>query len=496
MRILFVASECFPYVKTGGLADVAASLPPALRALGADVRLLLPGYPGVLDRLRVMRTVRSLPSLPGLPDGARARLLGSLGEDDLTVYALDAPAFFAREGNPYQRPDGRDWPDNHLRFAALCRTAALMGLEGDGDGWVPDIIHGHDWQAGLVPAYLRHAGWVFDGKPVPGTVFTIHNLAFQGLFPPDVLRPLGLPSDTFTHEELEYYGKVGFLKAGLVYSDRLTTVSPTYAHEIQGWEMGFGLDGVLRRRANVLSGILNGIDLRHWDPATDPFITQRYDSGQLDRRAANKADLQRAFGLEVRPDALLFGVVSRLTHQKGIDLIVQALPRIMGLGGQVAVLGTGSAELEQALADASADHKGRVGLRLAYDEGLSHRVQAGADVLMVPSRFEPCGLTQMYALRYGTLPLVTPVGGLADTVADVTEAALAHRTATGFVTDAVDLPALLRAVERAAGLYRHGELWRQVQRTAMGRDVGWEASAQAYLGLYTSLQVDSTSMSQ
>lgn len=490
-RVLFVASECYPYMKTGGLADVAASLPPALRDLGVDVRLLIPGYPGVLNRLQVMRTVRELHGLPGLPDGAGARLLASLGEDDLTVYALDVPAFFARDGNPYLGPDGRDWPDNHLRFAALCRTAALIGLQGDGDGWVPDIIHGHDWQAGLVPAYLRHAGWAYDGKPRPPTVFTIHNLAFQGLFPAETLAPLGLPAESFTPEGLEFYGKVGFMKAGLIYADRLTTVSPTYAREIQGTAMGFGLDGVLRRRANVLTGILNGIDLRHWDPASDRFIAERYDAGRLDRRAVNKADLQRAFGLEIRPDAPLFGVVSRLTDQKGIDLIVQALPRLMALGGQLAVLGTGSAELEQALTDATSDHRGRVGLHLAYDEGLSHRVQAGADILMVPSRFEPCGLTQMYALRYGTLPLVTPVGGLADTVTDVDEGTLAAGTATGFVCGSVDLPGLLRAIDRSVALYRRPALWQQVQRAAMARDVGWDMSAQEYNGLYQDLLVDS-----
>jgi len=484
MRILFVASECFPYVKTGGLADVVAALPPALRDLGHDVRLLLPGYHGVLDRLRVMRPVRTLPRLPGLPADASARLLGSLGEDDLPVYAVDVPAFFARDGNPYVDPTGQDWADNHLRFAALCRAAALIGLDGDGEGWVPDIIHGHDWQAGLTPAYLHHRGWALEGRPRPKTVFTIHNLAFQGLFPAETLPILGLPADSFHPDGLEFWGKVGFLKAGLHYSDRLTTVSPTYATEIQGPDMGFGLDGLLRARADVLTGILNGIDLRHWDPAEDRLIGHPYDADRLDRRSANAADLRAAFGLDADARGPLFAVVSRLTDQKGIDLIAEAVPRILALGGQLAVLGTGTAALERRLSDLARDHRGRVGLVLAYDEALSHRIQAGADVLMVPSRFEPCGLTQMYALRYGTLPLVSRVGGLADTVTDVTERTLADGTATGFVFAPVALPPLLQAIERAAALYARPDLWRRVQRSAMARDVGWATSAARYDWLY------------
>lgn len=488
MRVLFVTSECLPYVKTGGLGDVAGALPGALRAEGVDVRLLLPGYPGVLDRLESVKILRDLRGLPGLASQAPARLLAGRGVDGSTVYALDAPSFFGRKGNPYLGPDGRDWSDNHLRFAALGRVAALIGLDGDGARgrtlWLPDVVHGHDWQAGLAAAHLAHPLWPFGGRRRPGTVFTIHNMAFQGLFPPDVLPQLGLPWDSYTPNGLEFHAHVGFLKAGLVYSDRLTTVSPTYATEIQGETMGFGLDGLLRARAAVLEGILNGIDTTAWDAARDPQLVSPYGPDTLDAKTPNKADLQRIFGLSPDIHAPLFGIVSRLTDQKGIDLVVEALPYLVERGAQVAVLGTGSAALEQALAGAARRFPGRVGLVLGYDEALSHRLQAGVDVLMVPSRFEPCGLTQMYALRYGSLPLVARVGGLADTVTDVTEDSLADGTATGFTFSPVTVPALLGAIDRALATHRRTELWRQIQRNAMARDVSWAASARHYVTTY------------
>jgi len=482
MRVLFVASECFPYLKTGGLADVIAALPAALHALGMDVRILLPGYPGLADRLRAVHTVRVLPDLPG---GPPARLLTGLGEDDITFYVLDAPSFFARDGNPYLGPDGRDWPDNHLRFGALSKAAAQIGWDGDGEGWRPDVVHAHDWQAGLTPAFLA-----LGNRPRPASILTVHNLAFQGLFPPDTLHELDLPLASFSMHGMEFHGKLGFLKAGLYYADRLTTVSPTYAREIQGPEMGFGLDGLLRGRAADLVGILNGVDVRHWDPATDRLIGTRYDANRLDAKAENKAGLQQAFGLRQRPDALVFGLVSRLTHQKGIDLLLQALPRLLELGGQLVILGTGSPDIEEPLAAAARDHAGHIGLARTYDETLSHRIQAGADVTLVPSRFEPCGLTQMYALRYGTLPLVSEVGGLADTVVNVTEGTLADGTATGFVFEPVELAPLLQALDRAATLWSQPELWRRVQHSAMSRDVGWASSARQYAALYRQVRAE------
>lgn len=485
MRVLFVTPECFPYVKTGGLADVSAALPAALRDLGIDIRLLLPGYPGVLDRLRVMRGARPLPGLPGLPPESPARLLASVGEDELPVYALDAPSFYARDGSPYQDAQGQDWPDNHLRFGALSKAAALIGLDGDGEGWTPDIVHAHDWQTGLTAAYLR-----FDAgltRRHPASVFTIHNLAFQGLFPASALPKLGLPADAWDLDGVEFWGQVGFLKAGISYADRITTVSPTYAAEIQGPELGFGLDGLLRHRAARLTGILNGVDTRHWDPARDRLIEYPYDAGALEAKAANKAGVRAAFGLDDTAPGPLFAMVSRLTEQKGVDLLLASLPRLIGQGGQLAVLGTGGRATEAALREAVRDHPGRIGLVLAYDEALAHRVQAGADVVLVPSRFEPCGLTQMYGLRYGTLPLVSRVGGLADTVADVTERDVLDGRATGFVFHPVTAEALGQALDRAFALWRRPDLWRRVQRNAMARDVGWAGSARRYAALYQEL---------
>ncbi|HYC04210.1 MAG TPA: glycogen synthase GlgA [Azospirillaceae bacterium] len=482
MRVLFVTSECYPYVKTGGLGDVSAALPVALRQQGADVRLLLPAYPDLLRQVVVERSVWSLPRLPGLDEASPGRLLAGRTAEGVPVYLIDAPTLYAREGNPYLDASGRDWADNAARFAALGRVAALVSGHGDGAGWWPDVVHGHDWQAGLAPAYLVHSG-----QPRPATVMTIHNLAFQGLFPSTLLPELELPEESFDMHGLEFHGRIGFLKAGLFYADRLTTVSPTYAEEIQGPAFGFGLEGLLRTRAAELTGILNGVDYRHWDPAHDPLIGCRYDSADAAGKARCKAELQEVFGLEPRPGAPLFAVVSRLTDQKGIDLVVQALPRLVHLGGQLAVLGTGSRELEAAIKRAADDYRGTVGVRLAYDEDLSHKVQAGADVLLVPSRFEPCGLTQMYALRYGTLPLVTQVGGLADTVVDTTERTLADGTATGFVFADVSVTGMMRTLERAAALWKRPDLWEGVRRTAMGRDFGWDRSARRYLSLYGEL---------
>lgn len=490
MRVLFVSSECLPYVKTGGLGDVVGALPAALRAEGVDVRVLLPGYPGVLDRLENVKILRDLRGLPGLASGAPARLLSGRGVDGGVVYAVDIPAFYGRKGNPYLGPDGKDWSDNHLRFAALGRVAALIGLDGDGakgkgkGAWVPDVLHGHDWQAGLAAAHLHFPLWPLAGAKRPGTVFTIHNLAFQGLFPADMVPTLGLSWDGFTPQGYEFHNQLSFLKAGLVYSDQLTTVSPTYATEIQGEIFGFGMDGLLRARADVLHGILNGIDTDAWNPATDAQISAHYDAGSLSTKAANKADIQRAFGLSPDIHAPLFGIVSRLTDQKGIDLVVDAIPHLMSRGGQLAVLGTGTASLEQALAGAARLYPGRIGLVLGYDEALSHRLQAGVDVLMVPSRFEPCGLTQMYALRYGTLPLVSRVGGLADTVTDCTDEAMTNGTATGFSFAPVTVPALINAIDRALALHPQTDRWRGVQRAAMASDVSWAASAREYIATY------------
>ncbi|HYD98996.1 MAG TPA: glycogen synthase GlgA [Alphaproteobacteria bacterium] len=478
MKILFVASEVYPLIKTGGLADVAGALPPALGRLGFDVRVLVPGYPALLDGMAAEGRVRRIPEL----FGQAARLIeGRVG--DLKLIALDAPGLYDRPGNPYLGPDGKDWPDNHLRFAALSWVAAQIGGGAPwAAGWTPEVVHVHDWQGGLAPVYLARQ------PKRPATVLTIHNLAYQGLFPFEHLSQLRLRADEFRVAGVEFYGRIGFLKGGLWYADRLTTVSPTYAREIQTPAFGCGLEGLLAGKGGALVGILNGIDTEVWDPATDPLLAATFTAEDTAGKAAGKADLQRIYGLEERADAPLFTVISRLTEQKGLDLLLAALPTLLNEGAQIAVLGSGDKPLEAGFLAAAAAHPKSVGVRIGYDEALSHRLQAGGDVMVVPSRFEPCGLTQMYALRYGSLPLVRRTGGLADTVVDATEAAMAEGTATGFVFDAATPAALAEAAIRACRLYRRPEAWRRLQRTAMAQDFSWTRSAEEYRKLYDGLR--------
>ena len=473
---LAVASEIYPLIKTGGLADVAGALPLALKADGVRVRTLVPGYPAVMRRLRKAATAHAFPALFGGP----AKLL-SARTAGLDLFVLDAPHLYNRPGGPYAGADGRDWPDNAARFAALARAGASLG-QGLVDGYAPDILHAHDWQAGLAAAYLH-----YDGGPRPGVVTTVHNLAFQGQFDRRLLASLGLPPAAFTADGVEYYGDIGFLKAGLRLADRITTVSPTYAAEICTPEGGMGLDGLLRGRADRLSGILNGIDVKVWNPAADREITATYDASNLNPRAHNKADLQARFGLEADPEAPLFAVVSRLSWQKGLDLLLEAAPVLLAEGGQLALLGSGDAGMQAGFAAAAAAHPGRIGCMFAYDEALAHRVQAGADALVVPSRFEPCGLTQLCALRYGAVPVVARVGGLSDTVIDAGPMSLAAGVGTGVQFSPVNTPMLENAIRRAVGLYRDPAAWRRLQANGMATDVSWRHPARLYAELYRGL---------
>jgi starch synthase len=419
-RVLSIASEAYPLIKTGGLADVAGALPGALKREGVEMRTLLPGYPQVIAELEGQVEVWYYDDLMGGP----ARLLaGTAGGLDLFVLA--APHLYDRPGNPYLGPDGLDWPDNPLRFAALARVGAHIG-QGDIPSFVPEVAHAHDWQAALTPAYLH-----YDGGPRPRTVVTVHNLAFQGHFPASWLGPLGLPPEAMTIEGVEYFGGVGFLKAGLQFADRITTVSPTYAREIMTPEFGMALEGLLSTRAAVVEGILNGIDDEVWNPDTDATLTRNYNSLRVEQRAKNTVALRDRLGLAPAPAAPLFGVVSRLTAQKGLDLLLAALPRLIAGGAQLALLGSGDPILVEGFAAAVEAYPGAVGCVFGYDEGLAHLMQAGSDFLVVPSRFEPCGLTQLCALRYGAPPVVARVGGLADTVVDANEAALTAGVATG-----------------------------------------------------------------
>ncbi len=478
MRVLSVTPEFFPLIKTGGLADVAGALPLALAPLGVDMRTLLPAYPAVTAALPEAEPVLGLGELFGGP----ARLLAARTAEGAGLFLLDAPHLYARPGNPYLGPDGRDWADNHRRFGALAQVAFRLG-QGLLGAWQPEIVHGHDWQAGLVPAYLALAG-----DPRPATVTTVHNLAFQGLFPAAHLAELDLPSASFAPHGVEYHGHVGFLKAGLFYADRITTVSPTYAREIQTRAHGMGLDGLLRTRAADLVGITNGLDTEVWDPARDPLLAARYDTHDpASGKAANKAALQERLGLERRAEACLFCVVSRFTQQKGIDLLLAVLPDLLRRDTQLAVLGSGEPSLEWAFGSAKAAHPGRIGFVAGYDEPLSHLMQGGADAILVPSRFEPCGLTQLIGLRYGTLPVVARVGGLADTVIDANEAALADGVATGFQFLPVTADAFAEALHRALGLFQDRATWQLMVKRAMTREVGWDRAARHYHELYRGL---------
>lgn len=490
MRVLHVCAELYPFLKTGGLAEVSAGLPPALQALGCDVRLAVPEFPAFAAAAVSSRPVARLPGgktpwgrAPALP--AAEVVLASLSGLALPLYLVQSPSLYARAGNPYLGPDGKDWGDNALRFAALGWAGAMLGQGLDPD-WVPDVIHCHDWHAGLVPAYVQ--AFAAAGRNTPATVFTIHNLAYQGLFPSSVFPRLGLPAAGFDVSGLEFYGQVSFMKAAIQYADRVTTVSPSYAREILSEAQGCGLDGLLRERAGQLSGILNGVDYRVWSPATDALLPATYDLDTLARKAGVKQALQARFGLEPRSQALVFGVVSRLTTQKGLHLLPEVMAELVGRGGQLALLGQGDAVLEQAFADAARRFPGQVGVQIGYDEATAHHVVGGADVILVPSAFEPCGLTQLYGLRYGTLPLVRRVGGLADTVTDCTLENLDDGSATGFVFDDLNAHALLSAVRRAFVLFRRPDDWAAVQRRGMGLRFDWPAAAQHYRALYQSLR--------
>jgi starch synthase len=458
MRVLYVTPECAPMTKTGGLGDVSAALPEALRAEGIDVLTLLPGYREVLHGVGTLESVATVAVL-----GFECRLLRA---DKFIVLAC--PALYERDGGPYQDAQGRDHEDNALRFGVFARAAALLGGARSPLGWRPDAVHCHDWPAGLVPVYLR------DEPQRAASVMTIHNLAFQGNFDASLLSRLEIPRAAFTLNGLEFYGRLSFLKGGIAYSDAITTVSPTYAREIQTPELGCGLDGLLRHRREVLSGILNGIDTAAWDPACDPHIEQRYDAASLELKSVNKAALQRRMGLPVEPRTPLFGVVSRFTHQKGIDLVAVAADALAAIPAQLVALGTGSGEIETAMTRAAEREPQRIAVRIAFDEALAHAIEAGADLFLMPSRFEPCGLNQMYSQRYGTPPVACATGGLLDTVED-------GKTGFLFSDD------LVGAARRALEVYADSARWREMQRAAMVRDFSWSASAHRYAALYRSL---------
>jgi len=483
LSVLSVASEAVPFIKTGGLADVAGALPAAVARHGVAMTTMLPGYPVVLARLERQAAggpvvLHEWADLLGYP----ARLLrGTLDgrAEGPGLLVLDCPALFVREGGPYGNAAGQDWPDNPRRFAAFARAAADVA-GGAVAGLSFDLVHAHDWQAGLVPAYLRFAP--YGGRAVP-SIMTIHNMAFQGHYGAEIFPLLGLPWEAWSMHGVEYHGGVSYLKAGLEAAWMITTVSPTYAMEIREAEFGMGLEGLIASRAEHVRGIVNGIDPAEWNPAQDKAIAANFTTRTLGRRVANKRALEAEFGLE-QGDGPLFIVVSRLTWQKGIDVLAQGVDHLVAQGGRLALLGAGDPALVQDLTAAAGRHPGRVAVRIGYDEALAHRMQAGGDAILVPSRFEPCGLTQLYALAYGCVPVVARTGGLADTVVDANLAAVMAGAATGVQFSPVSHAGLAQAITRVIGLYHQSDAWKKIQKAGLLSDFTWTQSGATYAELY------------
>lgn len=476
MKLLSVTSEIYPLVKTGGLADVAGALPLALAGEGVSTRTLIPGHPTVMTCIRNGQVLHRYKALFGEPATLIAAKVG-----DLDLIVLDCPAFFTREGGPYDDAAGNGWTDNWKRFAALSRAGADIAA-GLIKGWQPEVVHAHDWQAAMTLAYMRYGA----AHAVPKVV-TIHNLAFQGQFDAGIFAALDLPAGAWGMDGVEYYGGTGFLKAGLVSADAITTVSPSYAEEIQTPSGGMGLEGLLAGRADRLHGVLNGIDTQAWNPSSDELLAQPFSTAALSGRRTNRAAVEGSFGLDA-DQSPLFIVISRLTWQKGMDMLAETLDHLVALGGKLAVLGSGDHALEGMFLSAAERHRGRIGVRIGYDEPLSHLMQGGGDAILIPSRFEPCGLTQLYGLRYGCIPVVARVGGLADTIIDANAAALAADVATGVQFAPPDPANLRRALERSVSLYRDRPKWKAIQRAAMAADFSWDKSAAVYAALYRSLR--------
>jgi len=481
LRILYVTSEAYPLIKTGGLADVSGSLPAALRHLGEDVRLLIPGYRQVMSKLRNTRALLELKWLPMI--GSVNLVIGEMPDTGVPVIAIVHPDLYDRDGGPYLDTKGHEWADNPTRFGILSRIAAILASKASPlTDWIPDIVHSNDWQGGLTPAYMH-----YSGTPCAKSVLGIHNLAFQGNFPAEWVERLGLPREGFNINGFEYYGQLSFLKAGLFYSDSIATVSPTYAREIQTAEYGFGLQGLLATRSGDIHGILNGIDIKEWNPAIDPHLPHNYGIDTLDKKDAVKLSLQQRLGIAQDAAVPLLGVVSRLTSQKGLDLFLKCASPLLEQGCQIAVLGGGDQALEQGFLQLALQYPQQVSVTIGYNEPLSHQIMAGVDMFIMPSRFEPCGLNQMYGLRYGTPPVVRRTGGLADSVHDAHATSLADGSANGFVFDLPNAKDLLTTIQRALRSYENKAEWRQIQQNGMSVDLSWDHSAQDYLSIYRSL---------
>lgn len=475
-NILFVTSEAYPLIKTGGLADVAGSLPAALKGQRQDVRIIMPAYREAMRKAEKLGFVSF--QMEGVPETVRL-LEGRLPDTTVKLYLVDSPAHFDRPGGPYADPDGHDWADNAERFATLARTATAVALNKAGLEWQPDIVHCNDWQSGLVPAFLAQ----YPNRPA--TIFTIHNLAYHGHFDSTNFQSLNLPPYLWGIDGLEFHGGLSFIKGGLVFADMINTVSPTYAAEIRTPHFGYGLDGLLNHRADRLVGILNGVDYKQWNPASDPHLKHHFDAHKMEGKAKNKRQLQKEFGLPQRSATPLLGLVGRLVEQKGIDLVLSVIPQLVQNDAQLVVLGTGDKRFQAELQQASEDHPEHIAVHVGFSETMAHQIEAGADMFLMPSRFEPCGLNQIYSLRYGTAPIVRHTGGLADTVIDAHDETIEQKTATGFQFEHATHEGLWRAIERALSIYHdQPKIWHQIITTGMRQDYSWKQSAKHYLYLY------------
>ena len=481
-RVLFATPELAPWMKSGGLGEISRSLPAALLEAGVDVRILVPAYPSLLAAFPEAHLLAEVAEPGGrLPS---ARLLEARLECGVPLLLIDCPALYRRSGSAYQDADGRDFADNALRFGLLSKIAAVLGSRGSPCSWRPDIVHCNDWPCGLAPAFLH-----FERRMAKkaATLMTVHNLAFQGIFPRTTLDDLGLPPESFAMDGVEFWGSLSFMKAGLQFAGRITTVSPRYAGEIQDEEFGAGLAGLLRWRKEDLTGILNGIDTRAWNPATDPLLAQRYDFAHIEAKAANKAALQKLMGLREDASVPLLGSVSRITQQKGLDLLPLIAEEIARLPAQLVLLGQGDKSLERQLAQLAERFPGQFAISIGFNEEQAHLIEGGADIFLMPSRFEPCGLNQMYSLRYGTPPVVRATGGLADTVVGCTPASQAKGTANGFMFERATAEELLDAIRRAATAWHDKALWRKLQKSGMKQDFSWARTAARYRALYREL---------
>jgi len=482
MKVLFVSSEVFPLIKTGGLADVSGSLPTALQGLGVDIRILMPGYTAVINQLKDLQLIATVHQLPHI--GTAELLLGTIEHTQVKVMVIKAKSLYEREGGPYADTNGQEWQDNPIRFGVLSKVAAILASDHSPiSDWQPGIVHCNDWQTGLAPAYMK----LVDQSKAK-SIISLHNMAFQGSYPPHWVTTLGLPSAGFSIEGYEYHGQLSFLKAGIFYADAISTVSPRYAKEIQTAAFGFGLEGLLTKRGDEIKGILNGIETEEWNPETDQHLIKNYSSTKLAGKKQVKKALQEKLGLNIDANAPLLGVVSRLTYQKGLDMLLPHLQKLIDSGCQFALLGGGESALETAFQSLAAANPGRISVTIGYNEPLSHQIMAGCDMFIMPSRFEPCGLNQLYGLAYGTPPIVNATGGLADSVVDSNIAHIENKTANGFVMVEASAEGLMACIMRALDMFHHAKkTWRQIQKNGMSQNLSWDNSAKEYLALYQKL---------